>query len=90
MQDTSDDVQSRIVIDYITKNNLSFAHLNDETTHRFAAAKIKLKSDTHYRTTILDAAYAGVKEEVQKIIDDTRHVSFTTDIMSNQKGSLMA
>jgi hypothetical protein len=78
------------VINYITKNNLSFAHLNDETTHRFAVTKIKLKSDTHYRTIVLDAAYAGVKEEVQKIMNDTRHMSFTTDIMSNQKGSLMA
>ena len=78
------------MIDYLAKNGLSFAHLNDATSRRFAATKINLKSDKFYRTAGLAAAYAGVKQELQKIIDNALHISFTTDIMSFEKGALMA
>lgn len=78
------------MIEYITINNLSFDHLNNETSRRFAATKINLKQAQHYRTTVLDSAYAGVKVEIQKLLDGTEHISYSTDIMTNTKASFMA
>ena len=82
-------MHDQIVLNYCAMNNISFHHLNNPTTHRFAGERIKLKSDKYYRTSVLDKSYNGAKFEVGKLLDDTQHISCTTDIWTNSNGSLM-
>ncbi len=87
--DTHEERNDKIVIDYISMNNLSFNHLTHPTSKLFAEKRIKLKGDKYYRSVVLDKAYNGAKHELCKLLEDASHVSCTTDIWSNEKGSLM-
>lgn len=89
LQRTSNDRHDQVVVNYVVANNLSFRHLNSETSRRFAHEKIILKSDSYYRELAVGKMYYGVKHEVEKILNNMTHVSCTTDIYTNRKGSLM-